>query len=164
MSEHPDADIGLGPSFIRTGEEAAAALSYLAARVASVAELTIQGRKLTKDDLKVLETMRMQLLEEVASVSEPTASRRRPPEPTSAVAAGFTVDVLVQEKGGKALEDAEVLKALKEVADALGDLERKGKSDAAPNIARLFRKVSSWARTQSGSVGERIVGREAKFA
>ena len=148
---------------IRSAEEEAAALSLLAARVAFVAERVASGGSLSKEDTRVLSTMADRLMEEAGAIRDTEKPRRRTLEPSSAVAAGFTVDVWVRDRGGREPTDEEMASILTAIAEQLTQLPDIPEKKAG-RLASFFRDISSLARTHSGFSGEKIIGREAEFA
>jgi hypothetical protein len=151
-------------SSMRSAEEEAAAFSLLAARVASTAERAAHGLRLTRQDHAILSIMRDRLQVEAAAVKNASKPRSGLTEPTSAVAAGFTVDVVLRQTGKTKPSDQEMVKILVQLAHKLDVVAGTSDKSVPRYIAKLFRTVSSLARTQAGDVGERVVGLETMFA
>jgi hypothetical protein len=154
---------------MNTEEEEAASLSLLAARVASSAERAARGASLTRQDLAVLQTMSRRLTAEAEAVRRVGHSRDHGLEPANAVAAGLTIEVILQDEA-KASDvseaqpsDSQVIEILVRIAKTLDVIASEGLLPQGSEVPALFRRVSSIARTRAGGGGERIIGRDAEF-
>jgi hypothetical protein len=144
----------------RSEAEEAASLSLLAARVASTAERASRGASLTRQDQAVLRTMIRRLRAEAEAVENVETFHLQPQEPANAVAAGLTVDVVLEQEGQTTPTDSEILKILTKVVNTLEAISGTSQAESSKYAADLFRRISSLARTQAGGTGERLVGRE----
>lgn len=150
------------PSF-RTGREEAAALAVLAARVSAAGERVLANQVVTRADRQVLSEMSAFLREEAESILFLTSSGSRGREPTRVAAAGIAADVIVRERTKREPTDEQLAKLLRAIAGQLDSLPESESRQAAQRIVGLFRKVSAFARTEAGSVGEGLSGRDSRL-
>ena len=148
----------MGAGALRRSEEETAAFSLLASRVATSAERIATGRRVTQEDLSILQTMSERLRAQTEAVSG-KQSAGGIDEPKNAVAAGLTVDVVLHDEGTDEPSDEEIAAILKKIAAALDELPTTTEPDQARALAGLFRRISAFARSNSGVLGEQVIGR-----
>ena len=141
----------------RAARSRAAAFSLLSARIASVAKLVLADRPLSDPDFAVLEAASAQLLEEADAILFFESDGREGRAPSRRAAVGVGVAALSESAPA---DEAMLAAFLQRLAGQLQMLASSQEKDVASELLKFFQEVAGLARTQAGSTGERILGRQ----